>query len=88
MVDKQYTLDCDPMVLAKRVKTLEEAVDMYSACLMELLKTTRLLAYECERVTQKSYPVQSARISELIQDYHYIWGKVHRMSTIMGRSYG
>lgn len=49
VIDGQYTLDANPMVLAKRVQTLEHACDVMSGCLVELARSARLIADMCDK---------------------------------------
>lgn len=87
MTEGQYTLDADPMVLANRVKTLEHAFDLMSACLVETATSCRLLADCLDQLACEDRPQQAQMARSLHEDFGEIYQRAHTMSTLMNRSY-
>ena len=87
MSDGQYTLDCDPLILAERVKKLEHAVDRLSAAMMDLRNAMQVLADQCACGLSETAPCQAHRCEELHKDIVETWGDIHAASVEMGRSY-
>jgi hypothetical protein len=87
MADGQYTLECDPLVLAERVKRLEHAVDRLSAAEMGLRNAMQVLAYQCAGGFSETAPNQAHRCEELHKGIVDTWGDIHAASVEMGRSY-
>lgn len=85
--DGQYTLDADPMVLAKRVQQLEHAVDTLSGCVCDLTHALRNIAYQCELGLSESAPLQASRMSEEHDRLNHVYDRAHAASVMMGRSY-
>ena len=85
--DGQYTLDCDPMVLAKRVQQLEQAVDVLSGCMCDLTHALRNIAYQCELGLSEGHPLQASRLSEEHDRLSHVYDRAHAASVMMGRSY-
>ena len=86
-VDGQYTLDADPMVLARRVQVLEQAVDGLTAVLVALIRDVRVVCYEADKALCEDRPLQAAELAETAERMSKLYGKVHALSTMMGRSY-
>ena len=82
----QYTLDADPMVLAKRVAELERACDLASGILVDITDTVRAIADQCEKALDDK-PTQAMAIRDQHERLTHIRTRAHAMSTIMGRSY-
>lgn len=82
----QYTLDADPMVLAKRVAELERACDLASGILVDLTDTVRVIADQCEKALDDK-PTQAMAIRDQHERLTHIRARTHAMSVIMGRSY-
>lgn len=87
MSNGQYTLDCDPMVLAKRVQTLEIAVDRLCAAVSDLARDTRLVADQCEKALCESHALQAKALYEAHENLNGVVGRAHAVSALMGRSY-
>ncbi len=87
MINGQYTLDADPMVLAKRVQTLEMAVDRLSATLADLARETRVIADQCDRALCESHALQAKALDEAHSRLNGVVGRAHAVSALMGRSY-
>ncbi len=87
MIDGQYTLDADPMVLAKRVQTLERACDVMSGCLVELARSARLIADMCDKALCEEKPLQAKTLCDECDTLTRIEHSAHAMSVMMGRSY-
>lgn len=87
MSNGQYTLDCDPMVLAKRVQQLEHAVDVLSGCVCDLTHTLRNVAYQCELGLSEGHPLQASGLSEEHDRLNHVYDRAHAASVMMGRSY-
>lgn len=83
----QYTLDADPMVLAKRVQTLEMACDVLSACLVELTRSARIIADQCDKALCEDKPLQAKALYEECEALNGIEDRAHAMSVMMNRSY-
>ena len=86
-VEGQYTLECDPMVLANRVKALEQACDMLTASLMWSLRSMRLVCRQLDSALCEDRPLQAECISEQAEELERLCGKVHAASTLLNRSY-
>lgn len=87
MSNGQYTLDCDPMVLAKRVQTLEVAVDRLCAAVSDLARDTRLIADQCEKALCESHALQAKTLYETHERLSNVVGRAHAVGAMMGRSY-
>lgn len=87
MTDGQYTLDADPMVLAKRVKVLEETCDILSGCLVDLARSARVIADQCDKVLCEDRPLQAKALYEECERLTEIEHSAHAASVWMGRSY-
>ncbi len=88
MVTKgQYTLDADPMVLARRVETLERACDVMSGCLVDLTDSTRRIVADVEAVMGEHYPLQAQTLHTEHEVLTHVRDMAHAMSVLMGRSY-
>ena len=87
MTNGQYTLDADPMVLAKRVKVLEETCDILSGCLVELARSTRLIADQCDKALCEDRPLQAKALNDECECLTKIEHSAHAASVRMGRSY-
>lgn len=83
----QYTLDADPMTLAKRVTELEDACDIAAGALLDLTDATRLLASQCELALSESHPLQAGAICDLHDKLTHIRDRAHAMGAKLGRSY-
>ena len=83
----QYSLDADPMVLARRVAELERACDLASGILVELTDSLRVMADQCELALSEDHQPQALAIREQHERLTHIRNRAHAMSTIMGRSY-
>ena len=83
----QYTLDADPMVLAKRVETLEHVCDGLCAVLMGALRDFRVVCPELDHALCEDRPLQAARLAEQCERVDGLKGHVHALGTMMGRSY-
>lgn len=84
---EQYTLDCDPMVLAMRMKTLEETVDMLSGCVCDLVDSLRVIANQCDKALCEDSPLQAGRIYDEHGKLAHVHDRAHAASVKMGRSY-
>ena len=87
MSDGQYTLDADPMVLAKRMQTLEHAVDGLTAAMTDLVRTVRVMADLCDKALCEERPVQAKELGECHEHLQETCDRVHAVSVRMGRSY-
>lgn len=85
--DGQYTLDCDPMVLAKRVQQLEHAVDTLSGSVCDLTHALRNVACQCELGLSEGHPLQASSLSEEHDRLSHVYDRAHAASVMMGRSY-
>ena len=82
----QYSLDADPMVLAKRVAELEKACDIARGILVDPTDSLRVIANQCELALDDK-PLQATAIREEHERLTHVRTRAHAMSTIMGRSY-
>ena len=82
----QYTLDADPMVLARRVAELERACDLAAGILVDMTDSLRVIADQCEKALDDR-PTQAMAIREQHERLTHIRNRAHAMSVIMGRSY-
>lgn len=82
----QYTLDADPIVLAKRVKSLELAVDMASGILVDMDRCLRRVVAACEAACEDR-PTQAKSLREEYEQLQHIHDRAHAMGVLMGRSY-
>lgn len=87
MTDGQYTLDADPMVLAARVKALEEVCDIASGILVDLTRATRAVTAQCDLALSSDRPLQAKAIGDQMDVLNHIHDRAHAMSVRMGRSY-
>lgn len=87
MTDGQYTLDADPMVLARRVETLEHVCDTLCGCIHDLAMDVRLVIGECDAALCETHPVQAARLNVLVEHATHVCDRAHAASVMMGRSY-
>ena len=85
--DGQYTLDADPMVLAKRVQQLEHAVDVLSGSVCDLTHALRNIAYQCELGFSEGHPLQASSLSDEHDRLSHVYDRAHAASVMMGRSY-
>ena len=83
----QYTLDADPMVLAKRVRTLEHAVDGLTAAMTDLVRTVRVMADQCDKALCENRPLQAKALNECHEHLQETCDRIHAVSVRMGRSY-
>lgn len=85
--DGQYTLDADPMVLAKRVETLEHVCDGLCAVLMGALRDFRVAFSELDHALCEDRPLHAARLAEQCERIDELKDHVHALAVLMGRSY-
>lgn len=87
MSDGQYTLDADPMTLARRVQKLEECCDRLSGCLVDLTRSMMVIADQFDKALCEEKPLQAGAICAEHEHLVQVHEKAHGASTIMGRSY-
>ena len=75
------------MVLAKRVKVLEETCDILSGCLVELARSTRLIADQYDKALCEDRPLQSKALNDECARLTEIEHSAHAASVRMERSY-
>lgn len=87
MSDGQYTLDADPMVLACRVQLLEECCDRLCCCVVDLTRSLRVIADQCDKALCEDRPLQAGAICDEHEALTHIHNRAHAASVIIGRSY-
>jgi len=87
MTDGQYTLDADPAVLARRVEALERAVDALSGAMVDLVRSTRLIADQCDKALCEDRPLQAKALCDEHERLQEVADAAHAASVLMGRSY-
>lgn len=87
MADGQYTLDADPMTLARRVQKLEECYDRLSGCLVDLTRSLMVIADQCDKALCEDRPLQAWAICAEHERLTHVHDSAHGAYTIMGRSY-
>ena len=83
----QYTLDADPLLLAKRCEQLELAVDTLAGCMVDLVDSVRIIADACDKALCEDRPLQARAIAEQHERLTHVRDRAHAASVAMGRSY-